>query len=162
MKDDRGYALRNLENRLSLDLIIMLLIIAGVESNPGPPPCSPQRLIQFEMQKKSSKDEEKENQLVEILSEEYYQIEEDRKQLSESTKNLKIPVSEPESHVTDESQYTLKSIYELIQDKFCQLNIEIQSIKSEENKLKEENKNYKEEMNRISQKLQELDEKSKK
>ncbi|XP_067121862.1 uncharacterized protein, partial [Centruroides vittatus] len=162
-----------LANRLSLDLIIILLIIAGVEPNPGPFPRSPQQTSHQDMQKKgrgrprkeSSKDEEKEIQQIENLSIDSHQIEEENKQPSVFTKEPTIhdyfePVNELESQTAVKSPYTLQSIYELIQDNFSRLNIEIQSIKSEVNTLKEEYKCYKKELTEIRNKLQELDKKS--
>ncbi|XP_067121774.1 uncharacterized protein PF3D7_1120000-like [Centruroides vittatus] len=62
-----------------------------------------------------------------------------------------------DTSTAEEPRYSLKSIYELIQEKFTQLNTELQNIKTEVNILKEENKAYQLESKKLAQKLEEID-----
>ncbi|XP_067138478.1 chromatin target of PRMT1 protein [Centruroides vittatus] len=122
-----------------------LLLIAGIEPNPSPLPRSPQQMSQTNMQRRGQgrlckdnlKEKEKGNQLNDLISEDYYQIEEDLGKSSPVTsRTIKInecfeTVSHKELQIQDESQYSLKSIYELIQDKFSQLQNELHGIRTE-------------------------------
>ncbi|XP_067128728.1 uncharacterized protein [Centruroides vittatus] len=158
-------------NRLILELIICLLLIGGIEPNPGPLSRSPQHLSQMEMQnrgrgrprKQNFKEIVKENQVDNLLNEEFLQIEEECGGGSlDTTRSTKIPeyfqaLRDKDPLVQEDSQYTLKSIYELLQNNFSQLNREIQGIKTELNLMKEEKKHFQEELVRVSQKMEEIE-----
>ncbi|XP_023228954.1 uncharacterized protein LOC111629304 [Centruroides sculpturatus] len=140
-------------NRLSLNLIICLLIIAGIESNPESLPRSPQQMSKEGMQKRgcgrprkdNSKEMEKEKQLDDLMSEDYYQFEEDY-----------CKSSLPATRTTKIHEY-----FETLRDTEPQFNIELQGIKTEVNSLKEENKYFQGELTKLFQKIEEMEEISK-
>ncbi|XP_023227476.1 uncharacterized protein LOC111627997 [Centruroides sculpturatus] len=55
------------------------------------------------------------------------------------------------------SGYSLKSVYELIENNFSQLSHDIQGIKNEVQHMKEENKSYQEEMQNLTQEMKKPD-----
>ncbi|XP_023210485.1 uncharacterized protein LOC111613368 [Centruroides sculpturatus] len=103
--------------RLSLDLIMCLLI----------------------------KEMEKEKQLDNLISEEFYQIEEDYcKSSLEATRTMKI-----------------HEYFKTLRDTEPELNIELQGIKTEVNSLKQENKYFQGELTKLFQKIEKMEEISK-
>ncbi|XP_067126611.1 uncharacterized protein PF3D7_1120000-like [Centruroides vittatus] len=146
--------------------------MAMLELNPGPFPRSPPLPRQEVMQKRGrgrprkevTTDIEGNNQTTEISGKEYL-IEEHIKNTADTSRYATIkdffePAEDPLVPCTTEPEYSLKSVYELIQDKFDRLNSEIRSMRAEINNMNEENIKLKEEMKEMCKKIRTLEERT--